>query len=700
MKSYLWFLLVISPYTHPCHAFEVNDGTNPGDTRRWIGPDYLAMPLHDWHLESGKIIANPGNFGGISDRGTLGARLHLTTRLVGKRGYLETSFGLRLKKSGSGPQKAGLWLGLKSKTPSPQNVWIHPDETGAYFIGIDDAGNVHMGKNRYSLSIPGSQVVAFHITAQITSGKTIVKLVAEVAGGDNIEAQDTLAEDTLFGYACLSANGTDATWEFDAWQLAGSALDVIPSDATGPIIWTQYTLSQQTVKLQAQLVPLEKTDEQEAFLDLKEEGQWKQVARADIEVFSSTAAFRLSNWDDTRHVEYRVRYRWQGKEYSWRGTIRSNPKDRNEFSLGVFNCDHGELFPQNTMVRNVRIQNPDMLFFAGDQIYENMDYFKIVRQPLEGARLSYFTKWYQFGLTWRSLLKDRPSAIIPDDHDVFMGNVWGNNGLGYVMAPEWVNMIQQTQTGSLPDPVDPRPVKRGIEVYFTRVDYAGMSFAIMEDRKFKSDPGIVTKEELKNSTGPALDRPKGTLLGKRQLRFLRDWNEKTADLPVRWFLSQTMFVKASTHSGDKLKRKKNSLDPNGWPQTARNRALKTIGRDVIMVHGDQHLGMLARMGVDAYDDGPYTGRFKDDLGNYMTVYGVTNPDPLPEGVDDARNRPEVAGLGPFEVQKVKGSGHGLIIVDKALATARFEAYTLDFDASSPKASDQFSGFPYTIQLHE
>lgn len=32
------------------------------------------------------------------------------------------------------------------------------------------------------------------------------------------------------------------------------------------------------------------------------------------------------------------------------------------------------------------------------------------------------------GWTWRELLRDIPSVTIPDDHDVFHGNIWGDGG--------------------------------------------------------------------------------------------------------------------------------------------------------------------------------------------------------------------------------------------------------------------------------
>lgn len=726
MKKTLHFIIFNVTILSGAFAFGAAQSSH-----RWVGPDYFAIPLHDWAVEEGKIAATPAAFGG-GYRGAMGARLYATTRLVKQQGTLKSSFTIQLQKQANkNRSRAGLWLGLKSQTPSTRNVWIHPVSESALFVGVDEQGYVRMGEQTSSIPVPLDQATYFEIEAMISDKQTDIRLHVKPARGKTFELIAQHAPDIFQGFVCLSAFGNGSKWVFDQWKLEGDALEYRPDYAVGPILWTQYTLSNQTVKLQAQFVPLEKDDVQEAVLELKRNGRWEKAAETKIEPLSSTALFRLENWDDTKAIDYRVLYFWQGNTYSWKGLIRANPQDRKTFKLGVFNCDHGELFPQDTMVRNVTLQNPDMLFFAGDQIYEIMDNVRIIRKPLKAARLSYLSKWYQFGLTWRSLLKDRPSVIIPDDHDVFMGNIWGDNGRGYVMEPAWVNMVQRTQTGSLPDPADPAPVERGIDVYFTRLDYAGMSFAVIEDRKFKSKPTFPKGFSRKQAKAKDYDLPGARLLGERQLTFLKKWNQNTRHLPVRWFLSQTMFAKAHTHAGPALKQDGFDVDSNGWPQSGRNRALQAIDRNIIMVHGDQHIGVLARMGIEDWEDGPwafmvtgssvgfprawwpgekaqageingpYTGRFFDHFGNRITIYGVTNPKPVEgQGKRIAYERPDLKDQGVFGIQAGKGSGHGMVVVNKNAREATFQAYRLDFDAAHAKSSDQFAGFPYTIKLNE
>ncbi|MEM9079645.1 MAG: alkaline phosphatase D family protein [Verrucomicrobiota bacterium] len=697
------------------------------ESRRWVGGEHFAIPLHDWRVEEGDVWVEPGSFGTWAKSGS---RLYKSTQSVGSEGEFTMRLRLELVEESKfeGKELVGVYLGMKSRTPSPRNVWVHPTAE-RFFVGLNGKRQLVVGDEVLERVWEFTEKLNLDVFGSFgEEADQIMVSAAQQEGGELIVKQE-LPKGTLSGIVSLIAKGKGNVWKFERWSLDGTALLENEEHAVGPILWTQYTLQDSgLLKLQAQMVPLEERDAQVAELEFEKNGEWELAGKAELEPLSSTFLFRVEGVKAEEAMRYRVKYVLEDEVFFWEGEVRVNPKDQHQFVMGVSNCDHGELFPQDTMVGNIKVQDPDLMFFAGDQVYEDMDEVGIVREPLEGARLSYLGKWYQFGLTWRELLKDRPSVIIPDDHDVFMGNIWGDNGLGYIMQPDWVNMVQRTQTGSLPDPVDPEPVERGIGVYFTALDYAGMSFAVIEDRKFKSPQEIVKlpfKEFVKDRK--LMDVEGAKLLGERQLKFLEEWTKRTEEMPARFFLSQTMFAKAQTHTGPKLKRLRASLDSNGWPQSARNRALKTVGRDTIMVHGDQHLGVLARMGIEEWDDGPlafmltgasvgwprawwpnqkrhgeeingpYTGRYFDDHGNRITMHGVTNPERLPEGVEDAFNRPDLEGEGIFAIQHAKGSGHGLVAVDKKKGEVTFHAFRLDIDAKQPEEGDEFRGFPVTLE---
>src|SRR5690348_8675605 len=93
-------------------------------------------------------------------------------------------------------------------------------------------------------------------------------------------------------------------------------------------------------------------------------------------------------------------------------------------------------------------------------------------------------------------------------------------------------MIQRTQTSHLPDPHDATPVQQGIGVYYTSLEWGGVSFAIVEDRKWKSAPKvIVPAAQIVNgwAQNPNYNAARdgnatgAELLGPRQLKFLDEW---------------------------------------------------------------------------------------------------------------------------------------------------------------------------------
>lgn len=100
---------------------------------------------------------------------------------------------------------------------------------------------------------------------------------------------------------------------------------------------------------------------------------------------------------------------------------------------------------------------------------------------------------------------------------------------GYKMPAEWVKMAERTQTSHLPDPYDPTPVKQGIGVYYCDLKYGGISFAIIEDRKFKSSATpLIPEAQIINGFFRNTDfDPKDAdvagaeLLGQRQLNFFK-----------------------------------------------------------------------------------------------------------------------------------------------------------------------------------
>ena len=431
--------------------------------------------------------------------------------------------------------------------------------------------------------------------------------------------------------------------------------------------------------------------------------------------------------------------------------VRRDPVDQPVLTVADVSCNTHAAFPNTNYVANMAKLNPDLVAFVGDQFYESTGGYGVQRAPLDAAILDYLRKWYAHGWTWRELTRNRPSLSLPDDHDVYQGNIWGEAGApergtqemgGYEMPPAWVNVVHRTQALHHPDPYDATPVKQDISVYYGPLTYGRVSFAIIADRQFKSGPeGKVppTGSRGDHVTDPNFDPktadvPGAELLGERQLKFLREWAADWRGADMKAVISQTIFTGMATTHGANRERLIAVYDTNGWPQTARNQALREI-RKAFAVHlaGDQHLPAVVQYGIDGYRDGAVafagpavnvgyprwfeplkpganraldvpenTGDFFDSFGNPMTLLAVANGavQPRKDVLDAMQDRASGLGLVRFERNDVlnaihdKASGLGLVRFDRKRRQITFECWP--FLADPTKPATQFPGWPVTV----
>ena len=488
-------------------------------------------------------------------------------------------------------------------------------------------------------------------------------------------------------------------------------LDVPRDEVIG---FAVYTLDNATLKMTAQLFPLKPGEAMEVRLEMKKGENWKEVAKEEVIYPGWSAHFRIESWDPTKDVSYRLRH---GQKATFEGKIRRDPIDQETLVVANLSCNSSRTSgPRPLILKNLLAQDPDLLFFAGDQTYHHT-------QHTSG--------WLEFGMQFRDLLRDRPTITIPDDHDVGQANLWGEGGIeakspagpsgGYFYPAAYVNMVQRQQTRHLPDPVDPAPIKRGITVYFTDMTYGGISFAILEDRKFKSGPmGKIPRMGPRpdHINDPSYDRKavdvEGLkLLGDRQLKFLHEWSQDWTEAQQKVVLSQTAFCGAVHMHGSPANRLLADLDSNAWPQTGRNKALREIRRATAThLCGDQHLAVTVRHGIDSFDDGPYaftspalvntiygrwwhpadakagpnpvpnsplpwTGNYLDGLGNKITMIAYANP-------TDRKD------------EKQRADGYGISRFHKKTGEVTFECYKRFSDVTRDPKNAQFPGWPVTF----
>ena len=495
----------------------------------------------------------------------------------------------------------------------------------------------------------------------------------------------------------------------DWWNRGSNPIINMKVERDEVIAFGIYTVSENILKLSAQFFPLYPDESRTVHLEIKDNGNWKQVQSQTINDIGWSALFRIEQWDHTKDTPYRLRH---GKNAAYEGLIRKDPSDKSEIKLAALSCNSNkDRGMREEYVKNINFQDPDLVFFAGDQSYDHKEHT---------------AAWLKFGLQFRDIFRNRPCITIPDDHDIGQGNIWGENGKkaesqagndgGYFFDVDYVKMVERCQTAHLPDPYDPTPIERGIGVYYTNIIIGGVDFAIIEDRKFKSGPkGKIPQQgprpdHIRNPEydPTSIDLEGLALLGSRQLLFLDDWSEDYDGVKMKAVLSQTGFCGGAHIHGSLDNRLHADLDSNGWPQRGRNKALSLIKKaNAVHIAGDQHLATIIHHGIEEWEDGPvafvvpaivnnyysrwwwpedekagdnanevlpWTGRYHDGFKNKITMHAYVNPE-----------------------SPSSGGGYGLIRFDKANKDVTFECWPRYSDVTRRDA-EQFKGWPFTVNL--
>ena len=482
------------------------------------------------------------------------------------------------------------------------------------------------------------------------------------------------------------------------------------------ICFALYTVHNKTLKLTAQFYPLKEGESRKARLEIKRDGEWIKVGDTNIIERGWTAPFRVNNWDDTLQIPYRVRH---GKNAQYEGIIQKNPTHKDEFIIAGFtgnsiNPNHGGDIPKKDLVDNIKKINPDLLFFSGDQVYDHR---------------RHYAAWLKFGRDFGEIIRNRPTVTIPDDHDVGQPNLWGHNGKkstlpgasdgGYTMPVEYVKEVERAQTSHLPDPYDPTPIGRGIGTYYTHLNWGRISFAIIEDRKFKTGPaGMIPKQgprpdHIRNPEydPKSVDVPQARLLGQRQLKFLDAWGQDWTNTDMKVALSQTIFCGGAHIHGKIGGRLHADLDSNGWPQTGRNKAISAL-RKAYAFHfaGDQHLGTVFHHGVDEWRDSIHSFCVPSIANLYLRWWKPLEPgknrepgvDPiLGDHLDGFNNKVTAIAVANPSPQKggdrltTRAAGFGITRINKKTRDVTFICWPRNIDVTS-KDAKPYPGWPYTF----
>jgi alkaline phosphatase D len=755
MKQISTFFLLLIFISSTAQTYQ-SDWQNKPDMP-WVGEELWANRLQDWQIQGGTLKCN------ITGKNRSVALL--THKMIDSFTMEAT---VQFDNLTPTPGVIGFEIGRKGNVDDYRSAAIYG---AGLSVGINKKGQLVIGEKVSEILIsPGelSQQVELKMTANAENNE--VTLLARISSG-RILGEFKSEQQNVLGYVGLISHfSTNIQQEFVpsatfiSWKVEGKGVVANLENTYGPIFFAQYTLSNKTLKLSAQCAPTDLSSDQ-ITLSLFENGKWKNELTQPIDKTSRTASFKIKNWKRITDTPYKLTYNMAmkgGKKtpFTYTGTITPEPNNYDEIKLGLFSCNFDYGFPDGDLREKMLYHDIDAALFLGDQFYEGSGGFGIEVTTLERSVLDYLRKWYQFGWSYRDIFRHVPMISIPDDHDVYHGNVWGEGGKaallsgtgyerqdvgGYKMPAEWIKMVQHTQTNHLPDAFDPTPVLQNIPVYYTHWNWGPLSFAIVEDRKFKSAPKSVFPPEARIANGfitnpdfkiGEFNTPKdGELLGKRQEAFLNEWvHNWRHGAQMKVLLSQTNFCTLATLPKGSLSDAKvpslpvpekgeyvagdaptQDMDSNGWPHNRRNDAVRIIRKGFTLhLAGDQHLASVVRYGVDKHDDSGFafggpalnniwprrwwpqipighepiegkaenTGEFEDGFSNKVTVHAVGNP--------------YQTGIKPAIIHN-RATGYGIVKLKPLSREITLECWPRFAD---PATGSQFEGWPVTIQQED
>lgn len=696
--------------------------------RLWIGEDFWSVPIEDWHVKNGRIECN-------SSVQNAGVSL-LSTVLGEAKSDFSISVNMGLIEAGDNKGSSGISIGVEAEEEKDVRDAVYFGS--GINAGINTDGHAFLGMSTKELP-ENFDYSEFNITitGKYQSDALTLEMYLSDKHGNTVAGLSIQPESEISGIIQLKNNFRNANsvnngpkfW-FDDLAIGGSKFEHQPENRFGPVLWTMYTLSDEKLKLSAQFPPLGEQDNKNASFHIYKENKWIEASSGTLDNDARIITFRIDDWNSTTETKYRVVLDYVNSEgrratANYEGVIQAEPLGR-PVRVCALTCQHHMAFPYSPLVKNLETSKPDLLYFSGDQIYEANGGYPIRRTPEDTAIVNYLGKWYMFGWAFGDLMRNVPTVCTPDDHDVFQGNVWGEGGANFTQTPRFVNAVNKTNCAHLPDPYDPTPMKEGVSVWYTSLNYGGVSFAIITDRYFKTDPKRVVpwesradwmKEKLKDLS--ILNKPGLQLLGKRQEDFLKKWIYEWKDINMKVLLSQTLFANVATHHGDFNNYLAGDLDSDGWPKIQRDSTLRILRKGyVFQIGGDQHVSSLVQYGIDDFRDGswcfvnpaisvgysrwfrpddlnlpvrnrpehafPNTGEYTDGFGNLNYVYAIGNP----ENFKYQNNR--------FDMAEVKGSGYGMVILNPDTRDIMIESWRFKVDVANPRPGDQFPGWPVTI----
>lgn len=711
----------------------------------WLGQRFWGNRLQDWLVRAGRMecVAEPGS--------GVGRTIAVLTHEI-QSGNFDLSVRTGTVEAGAGLSGFVIGTGIPGEDARRRallgpaagiggGLIAYVDHNGAVGVRDHTSETEQFAWPQLSATPTGTATprtltedLTLRLSCRATSDSTVALTVSVHETSDGSLRHQARVESLPLhqvkgGIALISSarEGSSARYWLTGFNSTG--VTVIPDRSLGPVMGTLFTHVGNILRMTVQVMPVDPRTLPRLTLQVKRGDAWTPLGTSSIGP-GYTALFYVRGFTASGPVGYRI---IGAGQVLYGGTIPAAPRGR--LRIASINClkashrpldsstpwqsrlpgsvaldlysRHNIYFPHNEIVASMTAQTPDLLVAHGDQIYETSP---TAKDRSAAPELDYLYKFLLWHWAMRSLTRRLPTIVLTDDHDVYQGNLYGGGGVptdtpehgGYVNAASWVNLVQRMSSWHNPDRYDPTPIAQGITVGYAAFSYGGTSFAIVEDRKFKSGP-------LSPGSGPL------QLLGGRQEAFLAQWARMHPGQPKVILTGSTWACVLTDAAGAP----RQDDDSHGWPPEGRTRAVRLAkAAKALVIAGDQHVGHLVRHGISGFTDGPLqftppagsssfqrwfqpadtlpnqqgtpsTGDFTDGYGNRFRVLAVANP------------RFTLAQLWEyfpktnqtFGDRGMKREGFGIIVLNHTAKTVRLECWP--WNAASAGVG-QYAGWPVTV----
>lgn len=367
--------------------------------RTWAGEHFWANRLQDWEVKDGRLVC-------IQSSSKKPMRtVHLVSSRLSNKGNFKmsvTTGSTMVNANLNETAASGFLIGAGASIDYRAASLIHhsPGNEGGYFAGLSANGLLfiqdfnHLEKEMLTSveldGLPESYSVMVSGDVQGTDYQIVLK-VQDLSKKELGSLTYTMNESELNGNVALvshpgTGENTGAFW-FNNWELSGEKFNYNATHTSGPIITAQYTLSNELVKINAQLMPIGKGDSQSVDLEIETDQGWENVGTSTVQPLSHNALFRIEDFKHTTNVPYRLSYQLKdtGETYFYKGVFRADPVDKDTIVVAGFTGNHNLAkgverapfnwkeqiwYPHTQLLDNLEKQQADLLFFSGDQIYE------------------------------------------------------------------------------------------------------------------------------------------------------------------------------------------------------------------------------------------------------------------------------------------------------------------------------------------